>query len=50
MTMANSKSPIEKPNGIVQLPVRSRIQPNTTGENIPATAPAAFISALEEPA
>jgi hypothetical protein len=48
--MANSKRPTEKANGIVQLPVRVRIQPNATGDNIPATAPAAFISALALPA
>ena len=40
--MANSRSPTEKTNGVVQLPVRSRIQPNATGERMPATAPAAF--------
>ena len=48
--MANSRSPTEKTNGVVQLPVRSRIQPNANGERMPATAPAAFINALDEPA
>jgi hypothetical protein len=48
--MANSKRPTEKANGIVQLAVRVTIQPNATGDNIPATAPAAFISALALPA
>src|SRR6266404_9107997 len=32
MTMANSSRPTEKPNRVVQLPVRSRIQPNATGD------------------
>jgi hypothetical protein len=34
---------------MVQLPVRSRIQPNATGDRMPATAPAAFVSALALP-
>ena len=43
MTMANSSSPTEKTNGVVQLPVRSRIQPNAIGERIPV----AFIKDLK---
>jgi hypothetical protein len=50
MTAPSSKSPRETVDGVVQLPVRSRIQPNATGDIIPATAPAAFISALALPA
>ena len=33
-----------------QLPVTSRIQPKASGDNMPATAPAEFISALALPA
>src|SRR6202041_21638 len=50
VTDPSSIRAIETANGRVQLPVRSRIQPKATGDNMPATAPAAFISALELPA
>src|SRR5215472_8981271 len=49
-TMANNNKQTETANGNVQLPVRSRIQAKATGERMPATAPAAFISELEVPA
>jgi hypothetical protein len=50
MTIAKSKNPAESANSAVRLRVRSRSQPKATGDRILATAPAAFIGALEEPA
>src|ERR1700760_2825549 len=49
ITIAHSNSTMENANGIVQLPVRSRMKAKATGDRMPATAPEVFISALEEP-
>src|SRR5712691_11280530 len=46
MTEPNSNSPRQMLNGVVQLPVRSRIQPNMRGDSMPATANAAISVAV----